>query len=291
MKNRTIGAHLSIAGSYNNPLQEIVRIGGNCLQIFSSSPRGWNNAYIEDEKINQFVKLRQELSIRSIYFHACYLINLADEGETGAKSKQSLIHELHLAEKMGVVGSVVHTGSFKQKKTEPDLFDQAEYVKPEKYGVVIENLKEVLGRVPAGVKLILENAGTRKIGQSIEELAAILTDVNDERVRICLDTCHLHAAGYNLVDQDSFAAFLAKFDQLIGLKKLELVHFNDSRDPFGSLRDRHENIGQGLVGVAVFKNFLNHPQTKHLPFIIETPGFDGKGPDRKNIEILLGYIV
>ena len=118
------------------------------------------------------------------------------------------------------------------------------------------------------------------------EIAKIINQVNNARVRVCLDTCHLHSAGYDLTSLKKLDDFLLEFDKLIGLNKLELIHLNDSRDPFNSGRDRHENIGRGTMGIATFKLLLNHPKTKNSPFIIETPGFDNKGPDKKNLDIL-----
>ena len=287
--NTKLGAHLSISGSYTNPLKSIVEKGGNALQIFSCSPRGWNNADVSDHQLSEFLSKKKELGIDPIYFHACYLINLADEGNTGHMSKKALVHELNLAAKMQIKGSIIHTGSFKEKQTEGSLFEV--YVKYEKYPLLIQNIKEILEQIPQNVYMILENAGTRKIGQTLEELAAIMEDVNDSRIRICLDTCHLHAAGYDLRTEESFEQFLNRFDALIGIDNLEVIHMNDSRDPFGSLRDRHANIGQGEVGIDVFKHLLNHPKTKDKAFIIETPGFDDKGPDKKNLDILQSLVV
>ena len=280
-----LGAHLSIAGGYEKAIESIKKIGGNCLQIFSSSPRTWADAKIDDDQINIFLTEKKKNNIDPIYFHACYLLNLADSEIVGKKSIHSLIYELNLAAKMYVKGSIVHTGSFKKMHGDESL---AEF---DHYNSLIKNIKHLLSETPAETYLILENAGNRKIGKKIDHLAAIISEINDSRIRICLDTCHLHASGYDLRSAANFEVFLDEFDQKIGLEKLEVVHMNDSRDAIGTLRDRHENIGEGYVGIEVFKNFLNHPKTKHLPFIIETPGFDDKGPDKKNLDILKSFIL
>jgi deoxyribonuclease-4 len=276
-----LGAHLSAAGGYDKPLESIVKKGGNCLQLFSCSPRSWADANITDEQIAIFLQKKEELQIDPIYFHACYLINLADTAQIGEKSCNSLIKELTLASKLHIKGSIVHTGSLKEKEgiRNKDTFNG-----------VTKNIKKILSETPEDTFLILENAGNRKIGKDLQDLADILGQVDNPRVRICLDTCHLHAAGYDLRTSESFEAFLQDFDKKIGLNKLEVIHANDSRDPFSSLRDRHENIGKGEVGINVFTHLLNHPQTKHLPFIIETPGFDDKGPDKANLDILKSLI-
>ncbi len=283
-----LGAHLSVAGGYDKALDSIIEKGGNCLQIFSSSPRTWSDSKVCADDIQKFVSLKKTLQIDPVYFHACYLINLADSYETGKKSIKSLIFELGLAEDLKIRGSIVHTGSFKDGKKLSD--DYSNIKSSHQYKTLIQHIKTILDATPKETLLILENAGNRKIGRTIDQLADILEDVNDERMKVCLDTCHLHAAGYDLTSDETFERFLDEFDSKIGLDRLEVVHMNDSKDPCGSLRDRHDNIGEGHVGVDVFKHFLNNKRTKHLPFIIETPGFDDKGPDKKNLDILKGFI-
>lgn len=286
--NTKIGAHLSISGGYHNPLHKIKEIGGNCLQIFSASPRGWNNAQVDDETCKAFLEHKERLEIDRIYFHASYLVNLADGSSTGHLSKTNLINELNIAPRMNVKGSIIHVGSFKEKKDESPLFNVSN--NSEKYQILLSNIRKVLEKIPENVFFIIENAGNRKIGQTLEEIGHIIQDINDPRLKVCLDTCHLHAAGYDLSTKEKFEDFLETFDSLIGLDRLEVIHLNDSRDPFGSLRDRHENLGEGHVGVEVFKNLLNHPKTRDLTFIIETPGFDDKGPDKQNVDILKSLI-
>jgi deoxyribonuclease-4 len=273
-----LGAHLSTAGGYGKALEKIVQIGGNCLQIFSTSPRGWNIPKISAADAKNFIAEKKELGVDPIYFHASYLINLADPGSTGHLSKRSLIAELAVAQKAGVRGSVVHLGSFKLK--------EGEKPGPAEWRTLIKNLSEVLAQTPKETHLYIENAGNRKIGKDVAEIGRIIKEVGSPRLMVCLDTCHLHAAGYNLSSPQKLEAFLAFFDAEVGLNRLELVHMNDSRDLFGSLRDRHDNIGEGYVGREVFRLLLNHPATKNLVFIIETPGFDGNGPDKKNLDRL-----
>jgi deoxyribonuclease-4 len=283
--DRIIGAHLSASGNGANALKKIVEIGGNALQIFSASPRGWNFAKFSDEQATDFQTTKKELGVKKVYYHASYLINFADSDRIGALSRQILTNELKTAAQLDVVGSIVHLGSYKNETK--GLFDPAN---EPKYETLLKNIAAVLEKSPSDRYFIAENAGMRKIGQTIDELAHILKDISDPRMRICLDTCHLHAAGYDLTSTESFEKFLSEFDEKIGLDKLEVWHVNDSRDPFGSLRDRHENLGEGHVGTAVFQNILNHPKTKNMSFIIETPGFDDKGPDKENMDILKSFI-
>ena len=273
-----IGAHQSIAGGYTQALQRIKNIGGNCLQIFSSSPRGWNFAKVGEEEIKQFKTLKSRLLIDPVYFHASYLINLADDGQIGHMSKMSLITELNLASKLNIKGSIIHLGSYKKE------------VSSIKYLVLIKNIKEILDKTPKESLFIIENAGNRKIGQTLEEISLIVKDLNDKRIRLCLDTCHLFSNGYRFNDNNELNIFLDKLDKLNLFDKLEVWHINDSRDEFNSGHDRHDNIGQGKMNINEFKTLLNHPKTKNYPFIIETPGFDNNGPDKKNLDILKSLI-
>ncbi len=279
--NVLLGAHLSTSGGYQKAIEKLISMGGNCLQTFAGSPRTWQQKQFTPETKKLFCSLQKQYNIRASYFHACYLINLADPGETGKKSVNSLIHELRLASETQVKGSIVHTGSFKNGKNEKHIEEEGHFP------TLTNNLKTILSETPSQTFLILENSGTRKIGKRLEDLATLLETIQDKRLKICLDTCHLHAAGYDLTTQESFERFIKRFDELMGLSNLEVVHVNDSKDTFGSLRDRHENIGKGNVGIQVFRNFLTHPKTKHLTFITETPGFDGNGPDKENLDILI----
>ena len=141
-------------------------------------------------------------------------------------------------------------------------------------------------KTPKETFFIIENAGNKKIGQTLEEIAKIFKDVDSPRLRLCLDTCHLFSNGYKFDKKQELDNFLEKLEKLNLLNKLELWHLNDSRDPLNSGRDRHENIGQGTIGTNEFKTLLNHQKTKNYPFIIETPGFNDEGPDKKNLDIL-----
>ncbi|OGG20967.1 hypothetical protein A3D03_00020 [Candidatus Gottesmanbacteria bacterium RIFCSPHIGHO2_02_FULL_40_13] len=273
-----LGAHLSISDGLDKALINIHKMGGNCLQIFSASPRIWQRKNPSENQISLFLKTKKELRISPIYFHASYLINLAGDSRIGDVSTNNLIAELGLAAKLGVKGSIIHLGSYKEEKT------------PAKTKTLLCNIKTILDNTPANTFFIIENAGNRKIGQSLEEIGAIITAVNNPRLKVCLDTCHLHAAGYDLRSLEKLNKFISLFDTLIGLNRLELFHVNDSKDEFASLRDRHDNIGEGKIGLESFRHLLNHPDLKQLPFIIETPGFDGQGPDRKNLDILKSLI-
>ena len=330
MKNNsyTFGGHVSIAGGYKEALTRAVAIGGNALQMFSGSPRGWNLPQVAPAEAGVFRSEAKRLGIVASYFHASYLINLADDGPNGKHSVDALIAELTVAEVLGVQGSIIHLGSFKLKeernpstpKTQTllippllkgvpesarvgDLRNEEEIPPAEdgsapfskgristKYPLLISNIRAVLQDSPKETLFIIENMGMRKIGRLLDEIGQIVSDVNNQRLKICLDTCHLHAAGYDITTAKKLDEFLKYFDDAIGLDRLECFHINDSRDEFGSLRDRHDNIGEGKVGKDVFKLLLNHPKLLHLPFLLEVPGFGDMGPDKKNMDILKAMI-
>jgi deoxyribonuclease IV len=267
-----IGAHLSVAGGYTNALKKTLEIGGNCLQIFSSSPRNWGVLPVSDEQISLFLAEKKKLSIDPLYFHASYLINLANPEQGGKASVETLIAELQLAEKMDVIGTIIHLGTFNGENYS--------------YPVLLKNIAEVLKNAPADRYFIIENAGNNKIGKSIDQIAEIMADLCADNVRVCLDTCHLFAAGYDLSTKERYKRFFSDFDAKIGLNKLELIQVNDSKDTLGSGRDRHENIGEGNIPTETFVLYLNEPETQNLPFILEVPGENKEGPDKKNVAAL-----
>ncbi len=271
-----LGAHFSSAGGYQKLFEKARAIGANALQLFSTSPRAWRSTDVSDSVAEGFKNLQKEFDVAPVYFHASYLVNLADGGLVGEKSKESLIHELRHAGRMGVKGSIIHLGSFKGKEPE--------------YDTLFANIHHILTETPKNTLFIIENSGNRKIGLTLDEIGKIVNHIRHERVRVCLDTCHLFSAGYDITDTKKLAIFLKNFDEKVGLDRLEVWHLNDSRDPFSSYRDRHENIGAGTLGKDTFRALLNHPQMRGLPMIIETPGFDGQGPDKENLDILKSFI-
>jgi deoxyribonuclease-4 len=281
-KHINIGAHKSASGGYVNGVERAAAIGATSLQIFSSSPRSWAGANLSKEDVEAFKEAKEEHGIDPVVFHAPYLINLADRGSTGEKSIKAMIEELNVAARCGIIGSVVHVGSWKTDDESPEEEDHFEHL--------IKSLQTVLEETDQEADFLIENMGTRKIGKSFEEVGRIIDACDgDERLKVCLDTCHLHAAGFDLAD--GYDDFFQEFDDLIGLERLSVIHVNDSRDDFGSLRDRHANLGEGEIDEAVFKNLVTKSPTKDLPLILETPGFDAKGPDEKNIQILKNFTI
>ncbi len=279
-----IGAHVSTAGGYSEAVRRVHEIGGNCLQIFSTSPRGWRVANLSSEEIQKFKKACVQYKISSVYFHASYLINLVGSSEIQQKSINSLVSELKTAGKVGVRGTVVHLGSFKDGKK--NINSDVSFRERDRYKLLLKNIKIVLDKTPKETFLIIENMGMRKIGMDLAEIAYIIKNIKNPRLKVCLDTCHLHAAGFDLSNKKKIDNFLLGFEKMIGLENLEVIHINDSRDELGALRDRHDNINEGFVNKEVFRLILNHRKIKKLPFIAEVPGFDNQGADKRNIDRL-----
>lgn len=272
--SHNIGAHVSIAGGFFRAAERAAAVGASAIQMFSKSPHGWGSGAVDEKDVAAFKAYVGEHAIAPCYFHASYLLNLADAGRIGKASVTTLVKELVLAAKLGVSGSVVHVGSW--KGSDPD------------YDRLAGGIRGILEKTPKETFFIMENSGTRKIGLTLGEIGEITRRVKNSRLKVCLDTCHLFTAGYDIRKKAALDSFLKEFDDVVGMERLELWHVNDSRDPFGSYRDRHENIGEGEIGRDAFRVFMNHPRIKEYPLILEVPGFDGGGPDKKNVEILRG---
>ena len=282
------GAHVSSAGGLDRAPARVSQIGGNCLQLFSASPRIWKPASVSSEQVEKFQKAKEQAGIGPVYFHASYLINLTGSPETQTKSIRVLSAELQAAESLQVKGTIVHLGSFLKSAQDRKADQNKQQFGPE-YDTLLGNIRTILKQTPVETLFIIENMGMRKIGLTLEEIGFLVRELDDDRVRVCLDTCHLHVAGYDLSGPDKLDRFLDRFDDLVGLSRLEVWHVNDSRDEFGSFRDRHENLGEGHIPKAVFTSLLQNRRVNDRPFIIETPGFDGEGPDKANMDRLKSW--
>lgn len=275
------GGHVSIAGGLNKALERGESIGAEVIQIFVSSPHSFKLNNYSDNDIDTFVRLYKQKGFKGLFIHAVYLINLASEKEYLVKlSEESLIHYLNIGDKLGSVGTIVHLGSL-GKGREVITSDP-------KYKQVIESIKRILKSTPSSQKCIIENnaGGGGRIGAGLEELIYFHENIQSERLGFCIDTQHLFATGVNVGDKDLFGKWIMGFDKNIGINNLTCVHLNDSKTKLGSKIDRHENIGMGNIGEQGFKNTLSQSLLKDIPFILEVPGFDKKGPDKMNLDII-----
>ncbi len=269
-----IGAHVSTGGGLDRAVERGVERGCDAIQIFHQNPRRWRpTEYGEDD----FVNFREGFAasgLSSVVIHAVYLINCASrEREVRTKSLVSLKHALRVGDAIGSDGVVLHAGS---RKGDPanDAIDRA--------GAAI---REALADSESCPLLLENTAGTQgPLGRDFDELSRLLDAGGaGERLGVCIDCCHLFASGYEIGDERSLATVVDELEAKVGLSRVRCLHANDSAVPLGANRDRHANLGTGELGRAGIRAFLSEPRFEGLPAIIETPGPDRHGPDRREI--------
>ncbi len=274
-----IGAHVSTAGGLTKAFENAANIGAEAIQIFISPPRMWLQKKYSPEDAAQFQQMMKETNIKPVFIHGTYLINLAAQSEEHLqKSKSWLIYALNTASSIGATGVIFHLGSHKGNGFESVLSQ------------IAQSIKEILNESDANSYLILENAAGQggAVGSNFEQLGQIIKLVDNDRLKVCLDTCHTFASNYDLKSTEGLKTTLSTFDQQIGLKRLIALHANDSKFEIGSKKDRHANIGEGFIDKDGFTNMLQNHNLKDIPFILEVPGFEELGPDAKNVSILKG---
>jgi len=250
-------------------------MGGESVQVFTQSPRTWRPTNHDPANFERFRERRKEAGIKGVVCHALYLINLASrKKDFYEKSVAALRNTVDVACGIGAEGVIFHVGSHQGAGFEQGL-DR-----------VVPALEQCLERCTGDTWLLIENtAGTGDtIGRSIGELAAIVDRLDGHpRLGICLDSCHLYATGYDVTDPSALDDVIEEVDEKIGLERLKALHVNDSKAPLGSNRDRHDNVGGGLMG-SKLGVFLSHPRLQGLPAVLEVPGTDGHGPDKKQVQ-------
>jgi deoxyribonuclease-4 len=271
-----IGAHVSTAGGASKAIDRAVDIGAESIQIFASSPRSWAFKPPKDEEVIAFRERSEAAGIGPAFIHGSYLVNLGGPAELLEKSIDSLTKNMNAAGQLGVQGVIFHTGSHKGKGFQA-ILDQATGV-----------LSTVLENSPPDVWLMIENSAGAgdHIGSKFAEIGSMIEKVDSDRLRVCLDTQHTFGAGYDISDPNEIDSVMSEFDNAIGLHRLGAVHANDSKVAFGSGVDRHENIGEGNIGIEGFKTIMRHPAFADVPFLLEVPGADKKGPDKENVDRL-----
>jgi deoxyribonuclease IV len=263
-----LGGHCS--GGIKKALENAHAFGMDSVQLFAQSPRTWRFPDHDPANLEAFRKRREELGIGAVAIHALYLLNLASPKEDFyEKSVETLSKTVATACAIGAEAVVFHVGSHQGAGFEAGLER------------VVPALAQALERCSETTWLCMENtAGTGDtIGRSLEELAALYEALDRHpRLGICLDSCHLFASGYDVTDPGELDRVVQEVDRLMGLDRLRCLHVNDSKTPLGSNRDRHDNIGEGLMGERLGV-FLAHPKLQGLPALLEVPGTDGHGPD------------
>jgi deoxyribonuclease-4 len=265
-----IGAHVSPAGGPAKAVERGVERGCRSIQIFNQNPRQWAARDYPDEQIAEFHEAMEASDVDALLIHAVYLLNPAsEEPDFREKTLASLTTSLRMGAALGAVGVVLHPGSALKTEVGPSLERAAE--------VISEALAESV-ECPLHLENTAGAGGT--LGRTFEELARLVELIgDDERVGICLDSCHLYASGYDIRDRGKLASVLDDFDAVLGMKRLGSLHVNDSVTGLGSNRDRHANLGDGEIGKAGCAAFLSEPRFDGLPCVLEGPGAKGKALD------------
>jgi len=267
------GAHVSAAGGISKAIDRIEEIGGDAVQVFTQSPRMWKPTEHSPEELDRFRARRREAGVEAVSCHALYLVNLASRNEAvRANSLAALRATMATARGIGADAVVFHVGSHLGYG-----FDEA-------VDVVAPALRELLELTTDELWLCMENAagagGT--IGRSVAELAALCDAVGGHpRLGICLDSCHWYASGVDVSNRVALAEALEDLDDRLGLERLRVLHANDSKTTLGSNRDRHELVGEGLIGSGL-ATFLGHPAFQSLPAIVET--WEDKGRETEDLD-------
>lgn len=276
-ENLKIGAHISAAGGVDKVFARANSIGAEVIQIFVSSPRGWTFKPLASETICSFQQQFSTSIVEQVFFHGIYLVSVGtDNKENLDKGEESLKNYMQTARDLGAYGVIFHAGSHKGVGFEA-VFNQA-----------VQTIGKVLDQSPKDTCLILENSAGMgdHLCSSFIEIGKILRALERPNLKVCLDTQHVFAAGYEINKKSGLEKMLEDFDADIGLSNLVAVHANDSKTPLGSAVDRHENIGLGYIGLEGFELIMNHPVFKDVPFLLEVPGLKGDGPDKENIDLL-----
>ncbi len=272
-----IGGHVSTRGGIDKAVDNAIAIGAEVIQTHPTPPQTWRRVTVDDAMVQAYRDKASAANLRGHFFHAVYLINLATTSSTLLKqSVGSLVFYMELAERIGADGVIFHPGSHKGAGFEPMLKQMG------------RALDEVLARSESNAKLIVENSAGQGgcVGCSFDEVGRIVEAAGSDRVFVCLDTAHAFANGYDLRTAEAIDASLQAFDATIGLDRLVAIHANDSRAEFQSNVDRHANIGDGFLGEDAFALLLNDKRLRHLPWILEVPGLEKRGPDLHNVNTL-----
>lgn len=279
-----LGAHVSASGGVDKAIGRAAVLEMTAFQIFTKNANQWNAKPLDGAVIERFrAGIEANPSIMNVVAHDSYLINLASPDDAAwEKSIGALQYELERCDQLGIPFLVSHPGA--HMGTGPDAGAAR----------VAEAINIIHDRLADGTcSLAIETTAGQgtTLGRSFEEIALIIDQIDDkERVSVCFDTCHVFAAGYDIRTPETYAATMQRFDETIGLDRLQVLHLNDSMKEFGSFRDRHAHIGEGMIGVDAFQFLLRDERLKGRPGILETPKDDDVTEDRMNLETLRGLL-
>jgi deoxyribonuclease IV len=285
LTSRRIGIHTSSAGGVENAAERAYRLGCNTFQIFSSSPRQWKPYELGRPQCEQMKRLREKYDLKPLVIHTNYLINLASTTEAFLqKSIEAFRGEIERALALCAQYLVLHPGSFRGGNREKGLLQTAAAIAASAQG---------LDLAKGGLTILIENtAGAEfSLGGSFEQVAEVIHHLrNHVPVAACIDTCHVHVSGYDIVSEEGFRDTLAKLDATIGFTNVPVWHCNDAKAARESKLDRHQHIGKGTLGIEPFRRLLNDPRLACAAFIAETP-IDEPGDDRRNVAALKNLVL
>ncbi len=280
-----LGAHMSIAGGYYKAADAAARFGMDTVQIFTKNNNQWRAKPLSEEEIERFRQTVEQHGLRIPCAHDSYLINLASpKEELWQRSLDAFVVELERAEALGLAGVVMHPGSYVESSEEEGLRR------------IVQGLDLALEKTEGcSVEIWLETTAGQgtNLGYRFEHLAYLIDHVQEaSRLMVCVDTCHIFAAGYELDSKEAYEATFDEFDKLIGLDRIRAFHLNDSKKPKGSRVDRHEHIGEGFLGMEPFRHILNDSRFQKLPMYLETKKEQRNGVemDAVNLQTLRGLM-
>lgn len=274
-----IGAHESIAGGLHKAFERAESVGCRTLQLFTKSTNQWRAKPLTDEDIASYKTAALKSTIKHIMAHDCYLINLcATDRSILQKSREAFLDELRRCEMLGIPLLNFHPGAHMGAGEEEGI------------RVIIDSLNWAHGQTKnfSVMSVIETTAGQGSaIGHRFEHLRAIIDGVDEpNRMAVCIDTCHIFAAGYDISTEDGYLQTMKEFDEVVGLSRLVGIHTNDSKKPLGSRVDRHEHIGKGEIGKKGFHLLLRDERLEHVPKFLETPKGEDLKEDRMNLKML-----
>jgi deoxyribonuclease IV len=281
---KRIGVHLGTAGGASNAVERAREIGANTFQIFSSSPRMWRAPKVDPKQAERMRELRARLDVGPLVIHTSYLVNVCSQSdEVREKSVAAFRGEIERALAWGAEYLVLHPGSWKGLTREEGLKLAADSITRAIDGLAWQG---------TGFHILIENtAGAEfSLGGSFEQVAELVTRLQaSSPVGVCLDTCHTHVAGYDLVSAEGYEETMEKVAASVGFDSVRVWHCNDAKAARGSKLDRHEHIGQGTMGVEPFRRLLNDARFKNAAFIAETP-VDEPGDEERNVRVLKSLV-
>ena len=277
------GSHMSASGGVHKAIIRAGELGIASCQLFSKSERQWKAKPLDPVVVESFHAEVESTGIRDLVIHDSYLINLASPKEDIlAKSLAAFQEELERSDILGVPHLVTHPGAHTGAGVDAGIRQFA------------ESLNRVFDTIPDNrtITCLETTAGQgTTLGRTFEEIAAIINLVEAKhRVGVCLDTCHVFAAGYELRTPEGYAETMRQFDEIIGLDRLKVLHLNDSKNPLGSFKDRHHHIGEGEIGLEAFRHIVNDPRLAGLPGILETEKDDANVYDKQNLATLQSLV-